>query len=248
MSATSPNPTQFATTQPGGSGDHTPHNKITFGGGTGASGVTTPVTDNPGERLPVGGALIGTAADTSAVASILGRLLKLSEQLPPNLTPGTNFRTEIMVDNSGVPTGNVAMAASIPITGASDQRVPLRAAHFSVGKRFADADNAQSNNVLYTPTSGKKPVVTGFNIQISEDCTVPILVALAVAASSIPTIGTTAFNNVIYQGKLPPGASVVVNGPERLTGSSVAVNDKVLFTCDDPVGGHVTVIARGYEE
>lgn len=120
MSATSPNPTQFATSQPGGTGDHTAHDKIAWGPGTGASGVVNQVDDVAGARLPVGGALIGTPGDTSAVASILGRLLKLIEQNPATLTPGGNFRTEIMVDNSGVPTGQAASTASIPVVQPND--------------------------------------------------------------------------------------------------------------------------------
>lgn len=120
MSATSPNPTQFATSQPGGTGDHTPHTKVAFGTGTGASGVVTNVTDTLGERLPVGGAILGTPSDTSAVASVLGRLLKLIEQNPASLTAGGNFRTEIMVDNSGVPTGQAISASSIPVVQPSD--------------------------------------------------------------------------------------------------------------------------------
>lgn len=120
MSATSPNPTQFATSQPGGSGDHTVHDKISWGPGTGATGVVNQIDDAAGARLPVGGALIGTPSDTSAVASILGRLLKVIEQNPATLTAGGNKRVEIMVDNSGVPTGQATSALSIPVVQPND--------------------------------------------------------------------------------------------------------------------------------
>lgn len=121
MSATSPNPTPFKTTQPGGTGDHTPHSKLAFGTGDGSSGTVVEVNDGAdASRLPVGGSSIGNPTDLSSVNSLIGLAKRILSVLPAALTPGGWFPVEIKVDASGVPAGQAAMAGSIPVVQPND--------------------------------------------------------------------------------------------------------------------------------
>jgi hypothetical protein len=122
MSVTAPNGAQFRTTQPGGTGDHTPHNKLVQGTGDGASGTIIEINDSSdANRLAVGGSSLGNPGDPSTANSVIGRLKNLLSRWPATLTTGGWIPIEIMADNSGVPTGQAPMAQSVPVTLASDQ-------------------------------------------------------------------------------------------------------------------------------
>lgn len=122
MSVTSPNPTAFKTTQPGGTGDHTPHTKIAQGVGDGASGTVVEINDgSDASRLAVGGSSIGNPGDASTANSIIGLLKRWLTVFPSALSPGGWLKVSIQEDLSGVPTGQAAMTASVPVTWANDQ-------------------------------------------------------------------------------------------------------------------------------
>lgn len=237
---------QFQSTNTGGSTPHSFHSKVEWGTGAGTSGVATPVEDSDAARLPVGGAALGTPNDSDASFSIIGRLKKLVSLVPTALTGGGLFKVSIQEDTSGPTVGQKVMSGAVPVVNSSDEIPPLPLNTFNKTLRYADADGAQTNVILYSPAAGKKPVVTGFFVNISENCTVPVRVIVGIHASALPAISTTPVDKIVLEGTLAPGTLIYVH--DRMRIATGAADEDVRVTCDDPVGGHVTVNVRGHDE
>ena len=109
-----------------------------------------------------------------------------------------------------------------------------------------DANGSQTNIVMVTVGAGLKAVVTRVTILIDDACTVQPDVRVGFGTTSVPTPSTTGVDGLLvdYRGARDGGGVTVGTGAGIL--GVGADNEDVRYTCEDPVGGNLTITVSYY--
>lgn len=113
--------------------------------------------------------------------------------------------------------------------------------------RVADADGAQSNVAMVTVSSGTKIVVTRVTVTADGDNDNPVNVTVGFGTSTLATPDTTTAGTGIladFQG-VPAGGGAQIGDGSGILGVG-ADNEDLRYTCEDPVGGAITISVSYY--
>jgi hypothetical protein len=108
--------------------------------------------------------------------------------------------------------------------------------------RIADADGAQTDATMVgTIAAGTKVAVTMLTVTCDAGNTNPTAVKIGFGATTIPADSTTGANGVLLDHEgIAAGSGLVIGSGAGLIGIG-ADGEELRLTCEDPVGGFVTV-------
>ena len=112
--------------------------------------------------------------------------------------------------------------------------------------RVLDADGAQTNIAMVTVAGGLKIVVTRATIKTDGSNTNPVNGTIGFGAATLATPNTTSGAGIVsdYQG-CPAGGGSVDGDGSGIIGVG-ADGEDLRYTCEDPVGGAITLAATYY--
>lgn len=112
---------------------------------------------------------------------------------------------------------------------------------------IADADGAQTDvSIAGTINAGTKVVVTMIDAMADGDNTVNVAVRVGFGASTLPAASATGVNGIVLRHPdLAPGSGVVRGNGAGIVGIG-ADGEELRLTCDDPVGGNVSILFSFY--
>jgi hypothetical protein len=105
-----------------------------------------------------------------------------------------------------------------------------------------DSDGAQTNaSLLGTIAAGTSVVITMIDVMASGANTVDVKVRIGFGTASVPAASLTGVNGVVLShSKVKPGSGVVKGDGSGVIAQG-ASDEELRITCDDPVGGAITV-------
>ncbi len=116
----------------------------------------------------------------------------------------------------------------------------------SVEIRVQDSDGVQNDQPMVTIGGGLKIVVTRVEVMVDNACTQDVSCRVAFGATSLPTADLGGANGVLLSHDgIAPGSGVVTGTGAGILGVGLDGED-LRFTCEDPVGGTLRIIASYY--
>ncbi len=110
----------------------------------------------------------------------------------------------------------------------------------------ADADGAQTDTALVTVGAGNIAVVTRLAITTSAANSGNVSVKVGFGTATLTTPGPAGDTTILHEAKgMGAGQSVVIGNGSGAIGRGADDAD-IRYTCDDPVGGHVSISVSYY--
>lgn len=109
-----------------------------------------------------------------------------------------------------------------------------------------DADGAQTNAAMVTIGASLKIVVTRVTALADNGNTVDVAVRVGFGTATLPAAALAGVNGIVLSHSgIAPGSGVVEGTGAGILGVG-ADNEDLRFTCDDPTGGNLRIVASYY--